>query len=190
MKKKKLPDVVADQPFRVKKSGIQGKGGYATRAIAKGERVIEYVGERISYAEADRRYNDEEMQRHHTFLFTVSGRTVIDAAVDGNDARFLNHSCDPNCEAIEERGRIFIYAIKAVRAGDELVYDYAYARDRDTTADDEARYACRCGASNCRGTILAPPKNGKQPPHHAASRHAHDHIPARSGKADDRARRA
>ena len=96
MPKKPLAD---PQPFVVRRSGIQGKGGFATRLIKKGERIAEYVGERISWKEADRRYDDEGMRRHHTFLFSVNSRTVIDAATQGGDSRFINHSCDPNCPA-------------------------------------------------------------------------------------------
>lgn len=169
----------AEQPFVVRESRIQGRGGYATRSIARGERVIEYVGERISTAEADRRYDDASMGRHHTFLFTVGRRTVIDAAVGGNDARFINHSCDPNCEAVEEGGRIFIYAMRDIRPGEELTYDYAYARDKDTTEEDEALYVCRCGAANCRGTILEPGKDVVKAAHHAAARQPHAHRPGR-----------
>src|SRR6478735_5196100 len=80
----------------------------------------------------------------------------IDAPVNGNDARFINHSCDPNCEAVNERKRIFIEAIKTIPAGTELVYDYQYERTDDHTADDEKFYRCRCGSPKCRGTILAP----------------------------------
>ncbi|MGQ0539189.1 MAG: SET domain-containing protein, partial [Gemmatimonadaceae bacterium] len=99
-------------------------------------------------------------------------RTVIDAAVAGNDARFINHSCEPNCEAVDENGRIFIEALRAIRRGEELSYDYAYERDRETTDEDEALYACRCGARRCRGTILTAPPARLPGVHHAASRHA------------------
>lgn len=143
--------------FELRKSAIQGRGGFALKRIPKGTRLIEYLGERISRDEADTRYDDSAMSRHHTFLFTVDDRTVIDAAVDGNEARFLNHSCDPNCQAVLERKRIFIEALKPIAAGAELVYDYAYERQPDHTAEDELMYACRCGAATCRGSILAPP---------------------------------
>ncbi|MCC6319294.1 MAG: SET domain-containing protein-lysine N-methyltransferase [Gemmatimonadaceae bacterium] len=171
-RKKKVPYVPVDPPFVVRKSSIQGRGGYATRDIRKGERIVEYLGERISWAEADRRYDDTKVKRHHTFLFTVNKRTIIDAAFDGNDARFINHSCDPNCEAVDEQNRIFIEAIKPIRKGEELSYDYSYSRDKDTTEEDEALYVCRCGTAKCRGTILEPPKKRRaKAPHHAASRH-------------------
>ena len=142
--------------FELRTSEIQGTGAFATRSIRKGTRIIEYLGQRISWRTADKRYDDEKMNRHHTFLFTVDDKTCIDAAVNGNDARFLNHSCDPNCEAINDRKRIFIEAKKTIPAGTELVYDYQYERTDDHTAADERFYKCRCGSPKCRGTILAP----------------------------------
>ncbi|HET7623380.1 MAG TPA: SET domain-containing protein-lysine N-methyltransferase [Gemmatimonadaceae bacterium] len=144
--------------FEIRSSPIQGRGAFATRRIRKGTRLIEYVGERISHAEADRRYDDDTMRRHHTFLFTLNNRTVIDAAVDGNEARFINHSCSPNCEAVIDSGHIYIESTKTIQPGAELVYDYQYERAPDADESDEARYPCRCGSPNCRGTILAPPK--------------------------------
>ena len=142
--------------FELRTSEIQGTGAFATRTIRKGTRIIEYLGQRISWRTADKRYDDEKMSRHHTFLFTVDDKTCIDAGVNGNAARFLNHSCDPNCEAINDRKRIFIEAKKTIPAGTELVYDYQYERTDDHTAADERFYKCRCGSPNCRGTILAP----------------------------------
>ncbi|MFN8572912.1 MAG: SET domain-containing protein-lysine N-methyltransferase [Gemmatimonadaceae bacterium] len=163
--------VAAPQPFEIRGSAIQGRGAFATRAIRKGERVAEYGGERISWKEADKRYDDTGMGRHHTFLFAVTSRTVIDGAVNGTDARFINHSCDPNCEAVDDRGRIYIDAIRAIAPGEELAYDYAYERDATHTPEDEALYVCRCGSRLCRGTILAPPPKSLSPTHHAAARH-------------------
>lgn len=157
--KKEIP---AETPFVIRKSKIQGKGAYATRQIKKGERIIEYVGERISWAESDRRYDDTKVRRHHTFLFAVNKKIVIDAAVDGNDARFINHSCDPNCEAVGVGQRIFIESIRPIKMGEELVYDYSYAREKNTTEEDEKLYICRCGSPKCRGTILAAPKKRKR----------------------------
>jgi SET domain-containing protein len=149
----------ASQPyFEIRSSSIQGRGAFATRRIRKGTRLIEYVGERISHAEADRRYDDDTMRRHHTFLFTLNNRTVLDAAVNGNEARFINHSCEPNCEAVIDGSHIYIESIKTIQPGAELVYDYQYERAPDADESDEARYPCRCGSPKCRGTILAPPK--------------------------------
>ena len=87
------------------------------RRISKGTRVLEYLGERVSHAEADRRYDDKDENDNHTFLFIVDARTVIDAGVDGNDARFINHGCDPNCESVIEDRRVFIEAIRDIAAG-------------------------------------------------------------------------
>jgi SET domain-containing protein len=143
----------------VKKSRVQGRGVFARRAIAKGERIIEYVGERISHDEANDRYDDEEGSRHHTFLFTVDERVVIDAAERGNEARFINHSCDPNCEAVISKRRVFIDAIRDIEPGEELFYDYWYSTDAAYSDEDLRRiYPCRCGAAKCRGTIAAPRK--------------------------------
>lgn len=146
-----------DQPFVVRKSKIAGKGAFATRDVEKGERIVEYLGERVSHAVADARYDDHAGDAHHTFLFAVNRSVVIDAYVNGNDARFINHSCDPNCESEIEHGRVFIDAIKSIRKGQELTYDYAYTRDGTETAEEETGvYGCRCGSRTCRGTILEP----------------------------------
>jgi SET domain-containing protein len=144
----------ASQPFEIRESVIAGKGAFATRAIKKGERIIEYTGERITHVEADRRYDDDSMDVHYTYLFTVSSRTVIDATREGNDARFINHSCDPNCESEIVRGRVYIYALRDIAAGEELHYDYAYERSGDETDEDERRYRCLCGTEPCRGSIM------------------------------------
>jgi hypothetical protein len=144
--------------FELRSSAIQGRGAFATRPIKRGTRIIEYTGQRISPDEADQRYDDPGMGRHHTFLFSIDRSTVIDAAVDGNEARFINHSCAPNCEAIDERKRIYIEAIRDIPVGEELTYDYAYERDGTEDEDWERLYVCKCGAPTCRGTILAPPK--------------------------------
>ncbi len=140
--------------FEIRTSVIAGKGAFAIRDIAQGERLIEYVGERITHDEADRRYDDDSMDEHHTFLFTVSSRTVIDATRDGNEARFINHSCDPNCESEVVRGRVYIYALRDIPAGEELHYDYAYERSGHETEADERRYRCLCGTARCRGSIM------------------------------------
>lgn len=140
--------------LELRRSPIHGLGGFARRDIPKGTRIIEYTGEKISNAEADRRYDDETMKRHHTFLFVLNSRTCVDAAFEGNEARFLNHSCGPNCEAVIERGHIWIDALTDIAAGSELLYDYQYEDDPEYTQDDLRFYACHCGAPNCRGTIV------------------------------------
>ena len=143
-------------PFAKRRSGIHGHGVFATRRIRTGQILISYVGQSLTKAEARERYSDDDGDDPYTLLFHLGGDRYIDAAVDGNDARFINHSCEPNCEAINDRKRIFIEAIKTIPAGTELVYDYQYERTDDHTADDEKFYRCRCGSPKCRGTILAP----------------------------------
>ncbi|HWP02454.1 MAG TPA: SET domain-containing protein-lysine N-methyltransferase, partial [Gemmatimonadaceae bacterium] len=126
------------------------------RPIPKGTRIIEYTGERISHAEADRRY-PEDGEHPHVLLFIVDRRTVIDAGVGGNEARFINHSCDPNCEAVIEKGRVFIEAIRDIARGEELTYDYHLTRDDADGPEIERLYPCNCGSQKCRGTMLRPP---------------------------------
>ena len=146
---------VLDQPLlEVRDSPLHGLGVFAARRIGKGTRIIEYLGERITQAEADTRYDDEHMRTHHTFLFSVDVDLAIDAGVNGNDARFINHSCEPNCEAVNDDNRIFIEAIRAIKAGEELFYDYMYERTKEHTKEDLRLYVCRCGTKSCRGTIL------------------------------------
>ena len=142
--------------FEVRRSSIQGRGGFATRAITRGTRIVEYTGERITHAEADARYDDARAGRHHTFLLTVDRETVIDAARDGGVARFLNHSCEPNCAPVVEKGRAFIVALRGIAPGEELTYDYAIAREGGADEEEPGRYACRCGSPRCRGTLLSP----------------------------------
>lgn len=140
----------------LRKSSIQGKGVFAMVDIPKGRRILEYLGERISHGEANRRSSDDPSSRHHTFLFTLNDRVVLDASRSGNEARFINHSCDPNCEAILDRGHIYIYAKRNIRAGSELFYDYKYTTDDNYTVEDLKKlYPCRCGTKRCRGTIAS-----------------------------------
>lgn len=135
-------------------STIHGRGVYAIAPIKKGTRVLEYLGERISHGEADARYEKKGDDDGHTFLFIASNRTVIDAGVDGNDARFINHSCNPNCETVIENSRVFIDAIRNIKPGDELGYDYQLTWESTDDPAELALYACRCGAKKCRGTML------------------------------------
>jgi SET domain-containing protein len=144
----------AAEGIAVRRSTIQGRGVFATRDFKRGDRIVEYVGERISHEEASRRYDDEAVDRHHTFLFTVDDEVCVDGASAGNEARYINHSCAPNAYAQIDRKRIFIYAKRTIRAGDEILYDYAYTVDPTYTLDDLRRiYPCGCGAATCRGTL-------------------------------------
>jgi SET domain-containing protein len=141
--------------FEVRHSPIQGFGGYATRPIPAGTRIIEYAGERLAPDAAEARYPDVVGERHHTYLFAIDDEVVVDAAVNGNEARFLNHSCAPNCDAVIDDGRIWIDAIHDIEVGEELVYDYAYVLPERHTPAAKKRFPCYCGAITCRGTILA-----------------------------------
>ena len=141
--------------YSIRRSALHGKGAFALQPIPRGARIGEYTGERIVEDEADRRYPEEGDGPHHTFLFALADGGIIDAAVGGNSMRFLNHSCDPNCEAIEEDGRIFIDTLRRIRPGEELVYNYNFILDVPHTAAEKRRYPCNCGSRHCRGTILA-----------------------------------
>ena len=149
--------VARPMPFEIRRSPIHGAGAFAKREIRKGERVVEYKGERITEKRADRRYPDPDGKTpHHTFLFQIDDDTVVDAAVGGNAARFINHSCDPNCEAVIEDDRIFIEALRNIPRGKELYYDYQFVLEERHTPELKRLYPCRCGSRKCRGTILKP----------------------------------
>lgn len=135
-------------------SPIHGRGVRALMNIKKGSRIIEYLGERVTHDEADRRYDEKGQDDGHTFLFIASNRTVIDAGVNGNEARYVNHSCAPNCETVIEKSRVFIEAIRNIQAGEELGYDYQLTWESTDDPAELANYACRCGAKRCRGTML------------------------------------
>ena len=134
----------------VRESAVHGRGVYATRFIPEGTRIIEYTGQRVSWERAADDENDP-----HTFIFGLDNGEVIDPTIGGNDARWINHCCDPNCEAIEEDDRIFIYATRDVEAGEELFYDYALEIDEPVTEESKRKFACHCGSANCRGTMLS-----------------------------------
>ena len=159
----------------VRNSPIHGSGVFALRHIPKGTRIIEYVGERISHRTADERYEDHDESDNHTFLFIVDLRTVIDAAVGGNQARFINHHCDGNCESAIEKRRVYIEAVRDIARGEELGYDYEIGREKDDPPNIDEIYACRCGAATCRGTMLWPAKRPVKKKRQAAKRMTHAH---------------
>ena len=156
--------------FEVRHSPIHGYGVFAVRRIRKRTIVVEYLGERVSHAQADARYEDKDPNDNHTFLFTVDAKTVIDAGVNGNEARYINHCCDPNCESTTVNRRIFIEAVRTIRPGEELSYDYQIQRDGDDAPNIDEVYACRCGAKNCRGSMLEAAKKPRKPARRAPSR--------------------
>ena len=142
--------------FVVRSSGIHGKGVFATVLIPAGTRLIEYKGKRLTEAQVDKRYaNDDDP---HTFLFALDDGMVIDATLGGNSARWINHSCAPNCEAVDDGNRIFIETLRAIRPGEELSYNYGIELEEKHTPALKRLYQCRCGARRCKGTILQPKK--------------------------------
>lgn len=151
-----LDGVINEPPIRIGKSRISGRGAFATRRIRKGARIIEYVGERISPSEADARYEGGPARHPRVLVFTVDTETVIDAGVGGNASRFMNHSCEPNCEAVTRKRRIWIYALRAIEPGEELTYDYGLTGEPEDRDEQKRLYACRCGALTCRGTMFKP----------------------------------
>ena len=148
-------DAIESPPFVMRPSPMQGLGAFATHRIPAGTRLVEYAGERLTPAEAEARYPDVPGERHHTFLFAIDDQVVIDAAVDGNDARWINHSCAPNCDAVIDDDRIWIESIRDILPGEELAYDYAFTLTERHTPAAKKRYPCHCGAETCRRTMLA-----------------------------------
>ena len=142
--------------IQVRRSTVHGRGVYAVQDIAAGDTLIEYVGEIISWEEAQVRHPHDPANPNHTFYFHIDESRVIDALVGGNSSRWINHACEPNCEADEQDGRIFIKALRDIAAGEELNYDYGLIIDERYTKKLKAEYPCWCGAANCRGTLLAP----------------------------------
>ena len=147
--------------IQVRRSGIHGKGVYAAQDIAAGDTIIEYVGEIITWDEAQTRHPHDPADPNHTFYFHIDETRVIDAVAGGNSSRWINHSCEGNCEADEQDGRIFIKALRDIAAGEELHYDYGLIIDERYTAKLKAEYPCWCGAEICRGTLLAPKRRRK-----------------------------
>lgn len=141
--------------FVRRRSRIHGYGIFAARTIPPGTRLIEYKGALIDTAQADGRYPEDETPPH-TFLFDADTDLYIDAGIGGNSARWINHSCDPNCETVQEGRRVFIESIRTIHPGEELSYDYLIMLDGPHDTEAKKKWICLCGAKNCRGTMLAP----------------------------------
>jgi SET domain-containing protein len=143
--------------IEVRRSGIHGKGVFAVAPIAAGKRIIEYTGPVITWKEAQRRHPHDPDDPNHTFYFHIDDKRVIDG-LHGGSAKWINHACDPNCEADEDAaaGRVFIKALRDIAPGKELNYDYGLVLDARHTAKIKKEYECRCGSPRCRGTMLSP----------------------------------
>ncbi len=152
----------SDTAYRVKNSPVHGRGVFARRKIRAGTLILEYGGDRISYDQAciDAAARDDDS--NHTFLFSLEDGNVIDGGRNGNDARWINHCCEPNCEAREEDGRVFIHALRDIVRGEELNYDYGLVLEERYTPAVKQAYACRCGKPGCRHTMLAPKKRNRK----------------------------
>ena len=142
--------------IQVRRSGVHGKGVFALQPIAKGEVVIEYTGELISWAQALQRHPHDPTDPNHTFYFHIDEAHVIDAKFGGNAARWINHACQPNCVADDDGRRVFIKALRPIKPGQELFYDYGLVIDERYTPALKKQFACWCAATACRGTMLAP----------------------------------
>jgi len=138
----------------VRQSSVHGKGVFAVRPLEAGERVLQYKGEIVSWRNAVRRHQREGIEGH-TFLFGLSDGSVIDGSRGGNSARWLNHSCTPNCETVEDNGRIFIDTLRAIEPGEELFIEYFLVTDGPLDDGVRTQYVCRCASSVCRESLLA-----------------------------------
>jgi SET domain-containing protein len=162
-----------------RRSTIHGNGVFAGAPIAKGERLIQYKGKLRTHDQVDRAYADED-ETGHTFLFTLNDDYVIDANIDGNNARWINHSCNPNCEAVfyedesgnKRKDKVWIESMRAIKPGEELTYNYGIVLAEPHTPALKKLWGCRCGSRNCTGTMLQPkrkpavkakPKSGRKP---------------------------
>ena len=145
------------EPWVVRRSPRHGRGVFARRPIPAGTAIIEYTGELISESEGERRFPTiagAAEEPEHTYLLTLDDDRVIDANVGGNAARFINHSCEPNCEPIAYGDHMWIVAMRDIRTAEELAYDYAIELDERHTPARKRRFPCACGAPRCRGTLL------------------------------------
>ena len=152
-----MPQAARRKLYEVRRSAIHGRGVFATDTIPRGERIIEYKGQRVSWDEAMKRPDSDPDDPAHTFLFELDDGRVIDARVRGNAARWINHSCAPNCTTFEDdNGHVFIEAKRTIKPGEELSYDYKLIVDGRMSKKERESYACRCGKRSCRGTLLNP----------------------------------
>ena len=147
--------------IRVRQSSIHGNGVFAAKDIPMDTEVMQYTGKLITIAKADELY--DEVYKGHTFLFTLNDDWIIDANQSGNDAKWINHSCEPNCIPVlyehahdRSQDQVFILTLRDIKKGEELNYDYGISFDIPYTARLKKIWACHCGAPSCTGTMLKP----------------------------------
>ncbi len=164
----------------VRRSPLHGNGVFALRDIPAGTNILPYTGARITPEEADAKHPANPDDPFHTFFFALSSGKVIDGGQKGNDARWINHSCAPNCETQESHDgtRVTIVALCDIKAGEELFYDYGLVIDEEVTEQMKLDYRCLCGAADCRGTMLALPDAGTE----SGDAHADDATAELAGK--------
>ena len=152
--------------IHVRRSAIHGNGVFAAVAIPAGTRLVEYKGRVMTHRQADN-LHDGSSETGHTFLFTLNDKYIIDANIDGNEARWINHGCSPNCMAVLEedekgrlaRDRVFIESKRDIKAGEELIYNYGIVLEERQTPRLKAIWGCRCGSPRCTGTMLQPKRS-------------------------------
>lgn len=150
-----VPCSRSSRRIQVRASGVHGKGVYAACPIREGEKVLEYKGEVITWKKALIRHPHDPNQPHHTFYFHLDDGHVIDAKSSRAPAKWVNHSCSPNLQAVQEGLRVFLTALRDIEPGEELFYDYALIIEGRKTARDKKNHACLCQSPNCRKTMLA-----------------------------------
>lgn len=156
-KRYRKPKTIPGAPWvKVKKSAVHGRGVFAIKDIPAETLVIEYVGRRISAEEADEMWPVNPDDPYHTFFFSLSSGETIDGGTKGNASKWINHSCEPNCEAREgtHGKRVYIYSLRDIKKGEELFFDYGLVIDDVLTQEMIESYRCLCGSPNCRGTML------------------------------------
>ena len=156
---KKLPKVLKTALIKVHESTIHGQGVYASVDISKDTCIIEYKGEQISWKKALDLHPHDPTQPNHTFYFSLSSGKVIDGNVQGNQSKWINHSCEPNCEAREikddtKKKHVFLFALRKIKKHEELFYDYRLEIEGRLTKTIKNEYQCYCGMKKCRKTML------------------------------------
>ena len=143
--------------WKVKKSKIHGTGVFADQNIKKNTKIIEYIGEKVLRSEGNKR-SEKRLKKYlnsvetgSVYIFEVNSKYDIDGSPLYNKARYINHSCNPNCEVDIEKGRIWISSIKDIKRGDELSYDYGFEFDEDDFMD----HKCNCGSKKCIGFVIS-----------------------------------